>query len=1061
MNNSYVDGLISQLHALIEHPEENKSTEPVIQDLCDNFDEVIKEKSFYKIPLSVISQIIEKKREKQNTANLKTMKEIAMNLCEIKPAEGQIINDHMTNSGSFSMEDMIQLMNTLSETEDERQRSSEVSQEQLEQSEIRYPKLRKEKINDKNMPENDSANSEEVEWVPAPPLDIKMDSASDAENNSTASCAENEEKRILENEHEKGSNKVESEHQFVGSPKLSVREESIGEFKLNDNDEKQTPEYYENMKTNASQGNYNYNNHNPHLIVKEESISDEQLLEHHSSNEVSNDSGKKRKKSKRLPASPSNDSIEGSNQFDRPSSIVYDSRTASTEHIQVNFPIDSKNILTPDHNDEHFIQLPEDGKNEEEEEYSDTLINERKEIDELDEEIKKLKKDDRRQRRRMHRINKRKGWSGQMKDDDGNIIAKKLKHLYIDICTGTLQHDPEDELSTFDTMAEEDITDQSTLDLPSCLTQGSTQSSKEPSLDDLKAKAVERSIQNPPQNENEHIGPVISSDIKIDQNAVKEETTSNQNAQNINENSNKQVPEAISQQYSNSEAKHLDDEKQEQVISRSITPIEQHSGNNEDEIIEEKVAQCEDVQQSSHVEREISNNAAPEVKEEQIYIHNNEGENSSHSPILNNHHENNSQTENAKHVKIDINAIRKEPSNSSNAQNNVNQNANQQQTNNTQQNNSENNETDNENSEKEKGPKLTIITSFYDDDMIKAAEIGNIDEIRSLLEKNANIEAVDEVGRTPLLLAASHHDLTLAQFLLDNGAKIDQRSKCGWHCLHYASSKGYINVLQFFLDKGCDIDSKDEEGWTPLLVAMQYNQREAIDFLLNQGANINEQTKYGWKAPHIAVWTANMSLLQFLLETKNIDKDIVDGDGWTPLIWSIWTNNMGFVTYLADKGADLQHVTKEGDTPLHKAVSKGFLPIVKYLYEKDIDKHPKNTKGFSLLHVASMTGNLQIVKFLIDENVNLDEVNYIGWTPLHYAAKCNRLDIVKYLVEKGANKDIQDKNGNTPLHLCSQAGYKMIVKHLVDKNANKELTNKFNKKPIDIARTNDILPLLR
>lgn len=92
---------------------------------------------------------------------------------------------------------------------------------------------------------------------------------------------------------------------------------------------------------------------------------------------------------------------------------------------------------------------------------------------------------------------------------------------------------------------------------------------------------------------------------------------------------------------------------------------------------------------------------------------------------------------------------------------------------------------------------------------------------------------------------------------------------------------------QLLLKLGADLEAKDQ--WfekTPLMIAASKNNVEMLEFLVNKGAK---------------------------LETKN-------KDGFTALLWAVWTNSNRAAEYLINKGAKLDSKTKSGDTVLHLAV---------------------------------------------------------------------------------------------------------------------------------------------
>jgi len=80
---------------------------------------------------------------------------------------------------------------------------------------------------------------------------------------------------------------------------------------------------------------------------------------------------------------------------------------------------------------------------------------------------------------------------------------------------------------------------------------------------------------------------------------------------------------------------------------------------------------------------------------------------------------------------------------------------------------------------------------------------GDIDLVRSLLSKGADVNAKDRSGRTPL---------------------------------HYAARWGHKDVAELLLAKDADVNVKDNRGQTPLSLAEEEEHKEIVELLRNHGA---------------------------------------------------------------------------------------------------------------------------------------------------------------------------------------------------------------------------------
>lgn len=107
--------------------------------------------------------------------------------------------------------------------------------------------------------------------------------------------------------------------------------------------------------------------------------------------------------------------------------------------------------------------------------------------------------------------------------------------------------------------------------------------------------------------------------------------------------------------------------------------------------------------------------------------------------------------------------------------------------------------------------------------------------VRTLLRNPAtDVNALNAVGESPLMMAALKGDLTGAQLLIERGAKVDQP---GWAPLHYAASGPEPKLIKLLLDRGASIDAPSPNGTTALMMAAQYGSEDSVVMLLARGAD--------------------------------------------------------------------------------------------------------------------------------------------------------------------------------------------------------------------------------
>jgi hypothetical protein len=89
-----------------------------------------------------------------------------------------------------------------------------------------------------------------------------------------------------------------------------------------------------------------------------------------------------------------------------------------------------------------------------------------------------------------------------------------------------------------------------------------------------------------------------------------------------------------------------------------------------------------------------------------------------------------------------------------------------------------------------------------------------------------------------LLRATEIGDIDQMHMLLANGAEVNSKNVQGWTPLHVAAAGGDLAVVTALLDYGADVNAVSHIGSTPLYNAMVFGRKQAVvEVLLAHGAN--------------------------------------------------------------------------------------------------------------------------------------------------------------------------------------------------------------------------------
>ncbi len=100
-----------------------------------------------------------------------------------------------------------------------------------------------------------------------------------------------------------------------------------------------------------------------------------------------------------------------------------------------------------------------------------------------------------------------------------------------------------------------------------------------------------------------------------------------------------------------------------------------------------------------------------------------------------------------------------------------------------------------------------------------ATSDGNIEKVKELLQKKVDVDAANEFGITPLMLAAEANHIEIAALLMANGANVNARSRDGLTALIYAAEEGNAEISAMLVEMGANVHDRTHKGWKDLMIA--------------------------------------------------------------------------------------------------------------------------------------------------------------------------------------------------------------------------------------------------
>jgi len=136
--------------------------------------------------------------------------------------------------------------------------------------------------------------------------------------------------------------------------------------------------------------------------------------------------------------------------------------------------------------------------------------------------------------------------------------------------------------------------------------------------------------------------------------------------------------------------------------------------------------------------------------------------------------------------------------------------------------------------------------------------------------------------------------------------------------------------------------------------------------------------------------------IQLLYEQSPNQIDVPNSNGYTPLVLASYHNNSEVVSFLLEKGANI-NVNSGFGTPLMAAVVKNHHDIVEQLLQSKADVNLSDESGTTALHYATMFKNTNTIQMLLDAGADIHSLDAQNYSPLDYAVMYNDSKLIALL----------------------------------------------------------------
>lgn len=314
--------------------------------------------------------------------------------------------------------------------------------------------------------------------------------------------------------------------------------------------------------------------------------------------------------------------------------------------------------------------------------------------------------------------------------------------------------------------------------------------------------------------------------------------------------------------------------------------------------------------------------------------------------------------------------------------------------------------------------------------LFEAVRAQSVNICRILVARGADVNAINSqnIGATPLMMAAAYNNLELVNLLVSNDADVNLPDSNGDPAINWAAYYGYTDVAEILLRAGASTEQVGHGN--PRQIAMRRGHQDFVGLMARRA--------------DIRLPSPNTALLIEAIEAENMDNvrealaigaspNATDFTGRPILGMAARSGNVALVQTLIARGAKPDATDEIGFSPLMEAARDGKAEVVQYLLTQNVDvnRHSDASALFlGPMHMAALSGDSKIVQLLAEAGSDLNPLGREGGTPMMWALSEGKMETVNKLLELGADPNIKNSYGFSAVDFARQMENNELLKKM-------------------------------
>ncbi len=315
---------------------------------------------------------------------------------------------------------------------------------------------------------------------------------------------------------------------------------------------------------------------------------------------------------------------------------------------------------------------------------------------------------------------------------------------------------------------------------------------------------------------------------------------------------------------------------------------------------------------------------------------------------------------------------------------------------------------------------MTYSQNELTEQMWSAIQENDVRALNELIHEGVDLEARNEKGMTPLMLATLSENDDVVSRILKEGVDKDSKDYFGNTALMYSLLNKKSRIFKLLLRNKADLEIKDNRGNTVLSTAASLGNVRAVQMLIGEGADVNTKNDLNQTPLMRSAECRRFDIMRRLIDAGAL-VNLQDNFGYSSLAHAVIGSSRECVALLLDSGADATLTDQSGSTPLS---------LIAVFGERDADAIWKTPMS----KMKELGEKHLMLDAFVKKGVDINSKNASGETPLvHSISVMHNLALAKLFLAYGADMKIRDKYGKNALDYAKEQKDQKLISLFIER----------------------------